>query len=127
MVDSIVQVTAEQIRLFAVEDLSKRELQNMPAEAVVEVCRDKYGSLRLMMTAKVYGMPQERIVIHKRWPADWWQAVRERWFPRWWLRRHPVRYERVDVDQTIYAAVCPHLHAAPRRSHLDWMGQQREA
>ena len=28
------------------------------------------------------------------WPADWWQAVRARWCPRWWLAKHPVRLHR---------------------------------
>ena len=27
------------------------------------------------------------------WPRGWLQAVRERWLPAWWLRRHPVEYE----------------------------------
>ena len=27
-----------------------------------------------------------------KWPMDWWQAFRARWFPRWWLVRHPVMY-----------------------------------
>lgn len=31
-----------------------------------------------------------------RTPVDWWQAVRQRFAPAWWLRRHPVR-ERVEV------------------------------
>jgi len=31
-----------------------------------------------------------------RWPRDWWQAVKERFFPKWLLRRFPVMYkERV--------------------------------
>ena len=28
-----------------------------------------------------------------RWPCGWLQAVRERWLPAWWLKRHPVVYE----------------------------------
>lgn len=27
-----------------------------------------------------------------RIPADWWEAVKERWAPAWALRRWPVRY-----------------------------------
>jgi len=30
-----------------------------------------------------------------RYPVDWWQAVKERWFPPWLLRRYPVRYKEV--------------------------------
>lgn len=35
---------------------------------------------------------EERVV---EYPADWWQAFRSRWFPSWWLRRRPVRFEQV--------------------------------
>jgi len=27
-----------------------------------------------------------------KYPADWWQAVKERWFPRWAKKRWPVVY-----------------------------------
>jgi len=26
------------------------------------------------------------------WPADWWQALKDRWFPIWAKRRWPVRW-----------------------------------
>ena len=31
------------------------------------------------------------------WPADWWEAVKERWFPKWALRRWPVRYRHLSL------------------------------
>ena len=34
--------------------------------------------------------------VHQRWPATWWDAVKERWAPAIWLERHPVRYNRFD-------------------------------
>lgn len=40
------------------------------------------------------------------WPANWWQHFRERWFPRRWLRRWPVRYAcRVFDSRLVY----PHM------------------
>lgn len=30
--------------------------------------------------------------IHVKYPEDWWQAFKERWFPRWLLKRFPVKY-----------------------------------
>lgn len=29
------------------------------------------------------------------YPADWWQAFKERWFPQWLLKRYPVTRNRV--------------------------------
>lgn len=33
-----------------------------------------------------------------RFPADWWQAFKERWFPRWVNRRWPVQYRTFTID-----------------------------
>ena len=57
----------------------------------------------------VLGMPSDRLVLHRKWPADWVQAVKERWLPRWILKRWPVRYDRIDLDVQKYARICPHL------------------
>jgi hypothetical protein len=32
------------------------------------------------------------------WPADWWEAVKDRWAPTWFRQRYPVRYTRFTVD-----------------------------
>jgi len=31
--------------------------------------------------------------VHHRWPATWWDAVKERWYPKWALKRWPVKYK----------------------------------
>ena len=42
-----------------------------------------------------------RELLDLRWPTDWWQAVKNRWAPGWWLRRWPVRWEGVDLTQVV--------------------------
>ena len=37
-----------------------------------------------------------------KYPSDWWQAFKERWSPRWALRRWPVQYERKNIKLTAY-------------------------
>jgi len=47
----------------------------------------------------------ERLPVHQvRYPADWWQAFKERWFPDWALKRWPVRWTVYELD---VAAVYP--------------------
>lgn len=43
-------------------------------------------------------------LANERYPEDWWQAVRARWLPRWWLRRHPVRYREVRLKLAVNKA-----------------------
>lgn len=32
-----------------------------------------------------------------KYPKDWWEALKERFFPKWLLRRFPVEYTKVGV------------------------------
>lgn len=42
-------------------------------------------------------------VVECKWPKDWWQAFRERWFWKWWLKRWPVKYKhRILEARVIY-------------------------
>lgn len=61
---------------------------------------------------------EEEGTVLFRCPADWWQAVRERWAPKWWLRRHPVRYreERIVTRRAVYH-LCPHIDITTRDGH----------
>ena len=33
-----------------------------------------------------------------KYPCDWWQAFKEKWFPVWILRHYPVTYKKVVID-----------------------------
>lgn len=46
-------------------------------------------ALKLLMEV----LTQEEACVD--YPADWWQAIKERWFPTWLRRRSPVRFKRV--------------------------------
>jgi len=84
-------------------------------------------NLVLTLTAAMPALLKERVVVHKQWPKDWWQAVKERWAPRWYCRRFPVEYETFDMDQPLYAAVCPHKELPPNHSsHVQWMYYEQE-
>lgn len=77
--------------------------------------------LLISMVSYMESIEDERVSVHERWPADWFQAFKERWFPRWLLARFPVRYSGVDVDRQIYRAVCPHLHGGDSSPHAEWL------
>ena len=42
------------------------------------------------------------------YPADWWQAFKDRWFPYWLKKKFPVKFNRIDRVR-----ICPHIK-------LDW-------
>ena len=48
------------------------------------------------------------------YPADWWQAVKERFAPKWFLCRWPVEYNKTVID---VRAVYPKM-AIPNETHF---------
>ncbi len=63
--------------------------------------------------AEIFGedVCQERV----RWPADWREAFKHRWFPRWALKRWPVRWRsRTLKVKAVYPAFRPQL---PEHEH----------
>lgn len=56
---------------------------------------------RMLMSAFMHGSLIEECVV--RYPSDWWQACKERWFPAWLTHRYPVKYtERRLTTHLIY-------------------------
>lgn len=79
--------------------------------------------LTIQLESLVAGRRGERIDIDESWPADWWEAFRERWFPVWWLRRWPVKRKGVAVHKETWR-VCPHLNCGTvpqQRRHLEFL------
>ena len=81
--------------LFAIQ----RRIPKVMARDAVNL--DTY--LDHMTEEMVYSLRYEVLGVHLdervvRYPADWWQALRARWLPMWWLRRRPVRWTEVRME-----------------------------
>ena len=113
-------LSAEKIRI-AIQTAIGNEVLLRGKIDVESFAKHELRATIVRLRSYVHAMPREKISVHKQWPADWWQAFRARWFPRWWLRKFPVKYERVDIEQTIYGPVCPHLLCEDNREHFQWM------
>ena len=115
---NVDQVEVEKIRL-TVQRVIDRELLNagyIPVHVLVE--QDAHR-LAVELRKFIGAVGAEHIDIEESWPEDWWQAVRARWLPAWWLRRRPVRMRSVSVHRKVYAAVCPHIDLPARDNGSD--------
>jgi hypothetical protein len=80
--------------------------------------RDGVERLRVIMTNRLLTGETDYV----RYPADWWEAVKDRWFPRWAKRRWPVRWAK--VAQKRY---CPHIDVRNSPTvHYAWLFQGME-
>jgi hypothetical protein len=111
---------AERIHVMARSHLARSAimLSRTNVESLIDIATDE---MIMSLDSYVHGMTSERIVVHRKWPKDWWQAVKERFAPAWFTRRWPVVYDRLDIDKQLYAAVCPHICDDKQGRHLEWM------
>jgi hypothetical protein len=90
------------------------------ADAIPDIMGDQ---IRLMFRAMLFGNGKEK--RRCEWPATWWQHFKQRWFPRWALRRWPVKMEVREWE--VFQRVCPHLNVPESDRHVRWMiGDDRD-
>ena len=74
-----------------------------------------YPVENMLVVRATYDFWEEQLETREKlWPATWWQHVKERFFPRWLLRRFPVRYDQYVVNTV---ALYPHL-SFPDQAHV---------
>lgn len=66
------------------------------------------------LEARVVGRTIDRVV---EYPADWKEAFKERWFPKWLLQKFPVKYEVYDV-KVLYPSIHIPEHEAFATIHV---------
>lgn len=71
------------LRVWLEEDIHSR-IGSAPEFALA----DEAGCLAVKFHTSIWAETIDEQEI--RYPADWWQAVKQRWFPEWALRRWPV-------------------------------------
>lgn len=61
--------------------------------------------------------------VEHSYPADWWQAFKERWFPAWLLRRYPVKLK---IMRLTARAVYPEV-SVPHERHRIYLEKRMRA
>jgi len=99
-------ISLEKIEVAVRANICWELLDNHQTEGI----EDEMGKeLAIRLWSFFIAMPQSRIQIHEKWPKTWIDAFKDRWFPKWALRKWPVQFGRIDVDQRIYGNICPHV------------------
>jgi hypothetical protein len=72
-------------------------LQSLHPELIVKRTFDK---IAVGIKAHIWGRTQKKIDV--KYPADWKQAFKERWFPKWLRNKYPIRYVEFTVIVRAY-------------------------
>lgn len=62
-------------------------------DSSVEIWRDALeNQIRIAIHGYVWAESEHVRYQEIKYPRDWWQAFKERWFPKWLLTKYPVDY-----------------------------------
>jgi hypothetical protein len=61
--------------------------------------------LLLRMVSMVWADEPKQVAVE--FPADWWQHFKQRWFPKWALKRWPVKMARKVMEAQHYYPQLP--------------------
>jgi hypothetical protein len=83
---------------------------------------------RLTYMLKIYLWGEDLGNVIFETPLNWWEAVKERWFPSWLSKRYPVKYKRVYCKATaIYPQLnLPSLTNEPHITILKYNGEDND-
>jgi hypothetical protein len=82
--------------------VSQSELEALPPGAHLSTMRRYTDDLVLRLRAHLWRQPEQR-VFEENFPMTWWDAVKERFCPRWLRQRGWVRvnFTKVRVDARV--------------------------
>jgi len=71
------------------QKFTRRAMRNIEFDVFIEHLS---GLINTRIKLEVYGedMGSKDVITY---PKDWWEAFKERWFPRFILKKHPVKYK----------------------------------
>ncbi len=91
MLDESPSIEFEQIVLEKVKFGYKQVISQHLMDADISFkLDDLMQRFEFYITGYLWGDDQLSKTV--KYPSDWWQAFKERWFPVWMLERWPVRY-----------------------------------
>jgi len=97
-VPDIPQVTTVELEKLRVE-LETHITDEVLCSPSFEFIRDGFiQSTILLVRGYVWAETKSAQRHEVKYPADWWQVFKARWFPKWALSRWPVHYTQYIID-----------------------------
>ena len=89
--------------------------------------RTKNKVREMALSISTIFLTKEAYVIHGHFdvPETWWQHFKESYFPKWILKRFPVKTKKLKYTEN-YHRICPHMDIPAksnmeRNTHISWL------
>ena len=102
--DNLKREFLERFRFGMSRAFYRQDLRDLEPSIFTADLEDAGEQMIVKLSATILGETLQKIEV--RYPADWRQAFKARWFPRWALRRWPIEYViRTMEVQAVYPSL----------------------
>ena len=113
----VTTVVLEKIKFTVAQQVGQHLLNSMEVDAVEDIIS---GNIAYHLRVDLLGREMRSDLTDSEYvPRDWWEHVKERFAPQWFLRRWPVK-GRYIMTTTRHFRICPHLNTASHADHISF-------
>jgi hypothetical protein len=114
------QITLEKLRFGLSHKVGAATLESLRIDKTEDFLTRQ---ITYAISGFVYGRKvNESVMETTHVPLTWWDAVKERFSPAWFLRRYPARFRTINTVVHHYHT-CPHLNILSDSDHLKWLSK----
>lgn len=67
-----------------------------------------------------YGKSYKQVIERVKYPADWWEAIKDRFLPIKLRKYIKIKYTEKDIT-LIEERICPHIDTISKKLHVSWL------
>jgi len=93
------EVKLEKFKYLLLKEFSEERFENIANKPEMEIsefvrfCTDDF-----IVRIKGFVWSEQLERISASYPTDWWQAFRAHWFPKWLLKKYPVKLTKICLE-----------------------------
>lgn len=95
--NDLKEIYLEKIKLYFERKISAENLLN---DAKCKIYKEKI-SQDFIISIKDYLLGERLFPNIIKYPLNWWEAFKERWFNKFLLKKYPIKYKTIEINATI--------------------------
>lgn len=68
----------------------------------------------------IEGIEKEKIIVYRKYPKNWVESLKERFLPKFLLKKFPIKYEEIDINVSRFI-IYPHFEYENASLHFEWI------
>ena len=85
-------IELEPVGTYIRYSFSRRAINDLGDRIKLDILEKGIDEIVLQLRSYIWSNKRDDIII--KYPSNWKEAFKERWFPEWFLKNHPIKYTK---------------------------------